>query len=746
MSKKNYLLAALMCCVGVLFAQKAVIRGNVFDQKDGAPLPFSSVMIEGTAVGAITDLDGFFTLADLKAGTYSLKVTSIGYDSSMATVSVNANSVAYQKFFLSESEATLKEVVVSSTREIKRTEVRISRLSVTPKMIKSMPSTGGEPDIVQYLQVLPGVISTGDQGGQLYIRGGAPVQNRMMIDGMTIYNPFHSIGFFSVFETEAIKNVEVTTGGFNAEHGSRISAVVDIKTREGNRKKFSGVVSGSPFMAKALLEGPIIPLKNEDDPTVSFLVTAKHSYLDRTGNIFYPYAARDSTGLPFSFTDVYGKVTMMTSNGSKLNLFGFNFNDSYDQKNVSSLNWNAQGGGANFTLIPNNVNFVINGTVSASNYFIDLLEFDKSQGEFSPEPRKSDIQGFNAMVDFTNFGDDSEIKYGFEINGFRTNFQYKNPLGLNFGLFENTTEIAGFVKYRKKYGRFVIEPGLRTQYYVSLNTPVIEPRIGVKINASKRFRIKFASGVYSQNLISTVNEDDIVNLFVGFLSSPAGDIYKPGTKDKVDSRLQRAIHVVGGFEIDVNDRLELNIEPYFKRFTQLMNLNRNKFLSSDPDFVTETGNAYGLDISAKYEGPSYYLWATYSNGHVNRNNGETTYPTNFDRRHNVNLLFNYNFGKDKNWEFGTRWNYGSGFAFTLTQGFYNYIPFSQGLDTDILGGNDQIGVILSDNKNSGRLSDYHRLDMSLKRKIVFSKTTDLTINASVTNAYIYQLPFIIYRC
>ncbi len=141
-------------------------------------------------------------------------------------------------------------------KEQAKSEVQISKLSVTAKQIRSLPSAGGQADIAQYLTVLPGVVFTGDQGGQLYIRGGSPVQNRILLDGMTIFNPFHSIGFYSVFETELIRNVDVLTGGFNADYGGRISAVVDVKTREGNRKRLAGLVSGSPFLAKAMIEGP----------------------------------------------------------------------------------------------------------------------------------------------------------------------------------------------------------------------------------------------------------------------------------------------------------------------------------------------------------------------------------------------------------------------------------------------------------------------------------------------------------
>ena len=131
----------------------------------------------------------------------------------------------------------------------------------------------------------------GDQGGQIYIRGGAPVQNKILLDGLNIFNPFHSIGFYSIFETELIKNVDVLTGGFGAEYGGRISAIVDIKTREGNKARTSGFVSGGPFMMKGLIEGPIKKFK-EGGSSVSYVFTAKKSLIDQTSKTLYSYATR----------------------------------------------------------------------------------------------------------------------------------------------------------------------------------------------------------------------------------------------------------------------------------------------------------------------------------------------------------------------------------------------------------------------------------------------------------------------
>ena len=210
------------------FSQEGSIRGHVYDSKSGEPVMFANIILEETNIGTNTDENGLFNLVGVPVGEYNLRASFLGFEEALIKVEFKSSKINYYKVDLVEGGINIGVVDISASRQQDRTEVRISKLRVSKKQIKALPSTGGEPDILQYLQVLPGIVSTGDQGGQLYIRGGAPVQNKILLDGLTIYNPFHSIGFFSTFETEIIRNVDVLTGGFNAEHGGRISAIVDI--------------------------------------------------------------------------------------------------------------------------------------------------------------------------------------------------------------------------------------------------------------------------------------------------------------------------------------------------------------------------------------------------------------------------------------------------------------------------------------------------------------------------------------
>ena len=415
--------------------------------------------------------------------------------------------------------------------------------------------------------------------------------------------------------------------------------------------------------------------------------------------------------------------------GSKFNLFGFNFRDSVNFQDVTTYAWDSYGFGTNFVVVPGNSNVLIEGIFAYSDYKNIFREGDE-------KPRNSQVNGFNLGVDFTYFVPDGEVKFGIAIDGFETDFRFFNAIGVEYQQNQFTTELGAFVKYRKVYNRkLVFEPSLRIQYYSSLGTVSPEPRLGLKYNAAERVRIKFAGGFYSQNLIDTRSDRDVVNLFNGFLSGPDETIETPDRSED-SHRLQKAWHVVGGVEIDATDNLELTVEPYLKRFTQLININRQKLFPNDPDFATESGDAYGIDFLAKYERRRWYIWLAYSISKVTRFDGEQTYPPHYDRRHNGNIVTSYSIGDKRDFEVSLRWNIGSGFPFTQTSGFYESIDLQDGIGTNYTTQNGTLGIIYNDDElNGGRLPYYHRLDLSAKKTWEFLNETKLETSLSVTNAY-----------
>jgi len=735
-------------------AQNGTLRGNVFDNGDGAPIPYCSVRLEGRDLGAVTDMQGYFSIGGLAPGKYRLVASYLGYADAAAEVDVKAGAATYTRILLDAAPVELQQVDVSAEREQQRSNALVAQVQVRREEVLAAPAIGGEPDLAQYLSVLPGVVSNGDQGGQLFIRGGAPVQTRFLLDGMTLFNPFHSIGLFSVFETEALRSVDLYTAAFPAQYGGRVSAVMDIRTREGNARRTAGLVSVSPFQVKALVEGPLRKIDRQGN-ALSFLLTAKQGIIDRTSPQLYPYAtdttfysfaagdtslsALQNLGLPYRYSDVYGKLSWIGSLGSRFDAFGFNFQDAFEVPGIARLSWGAGGGGARFQLVPSYSNILMDGAFSYTNYALQLSE----KGE---APRRSGVDTYTAQLNFRSLLERQELRYGFELTGFNTDFSFKNPIGILFSQQDFTTELAAYFTYAYRGERLVLEPGLRVHYYASQSRLSPEPRFAAKYLLRPHLRIKAAGGWYSQNLLGTVNDLDVVNFFVGYLAGPEQTLYQPGTKTPLKSRLQSARHAVVGLEADLGSALSLTLEPYWKDFTQLIQVNRNKQSGAEPDFVTETGDAKGLDFTLKYRSPRSYLWAVYSLAVVNRDDGQQVYPTSYDRRHNLNLLGVYTLDRSKKWEAALRWNLGSGFPFTQTQGFFQNVPIGPGaLQTNIPGGNYPIGVILSDQRNGGRLPYYHRLDLSLKRRFRLGKTAELEANASASNVYNRENVFYIDR-
>ena len=259
-----YSIITLVLLTFTSFSQDNTVRGFIYDKSNGEPMSFEKIKVlkldSSIIAGAVTDLNGFFSIPKLDKGSFLLKVENFKYEISIQKVEIKEGKKIYDlKFELVKKDVVkeLDEVRVSADNKTKRTEIEISKLKLDQKGLERIPSYGAENDIVGAFSVTPGVVTTGDQGGQLYVRGGTPIQNKVLLDGMTVYNPFHSIGFFSIFETELVKNVDIYTGGFESKYGGRISSVMDITYRDGNRQEFGGKVSASPFLAKLVLEGPI---------------------------------------------------------------------------------------------------------------------------------------------------------------------------------------------------------------------------------------------------------------------------------------------------------------------------------------------------------------------------------------------------------------------------------------------------------------------------------------------------------
>ncbi|MFA7082501.1 MAG: TonB-dependent receptor [Bacteroidales bacterium] len=742
MKKRILLFFVFIIITTITSAQTGSVRGFVYDKATGETIIYSNILILNTTYGSSTDNNGYFVISKVPKGDYNIRVTFMGYEEKILPIKVVSNEITTLKIELEPSSKLLNAVEIRAERLAAKTESQVSIEKITAKDITQMPSIGGTSDLAQYMQVLPGVIFTGDQGGQLYIRGGSAIQNKVLLDGMVIYNPFHSIGLFSVFETDVIRNADIFTGGFGAKYGGILSSVMDISTRDGNKKNTKGKVGLNTFGANLLIEGPIIKQDTSLGITLSYLFTAKNSYLSQSSKTIYSYI---DGNLPYDFLDLYGKLTLSGDNGSKVSVFGFNYTDKVtNYKSIANFDWINRGVGANFLLLPGNTSALVEGIFAYSDYTVNMKETTTGNA------KSSNIGGFNVGLSATNFYVDNKLIYGVEMIGSTTSTnitEVRNGKPTTIPNVNYSTELGVYGLFKGVWGKFLYEPSFRLSYYASMSKASPEPRLALKYNITDWFRLKAATGIYSQIFIDTKPDVDIVNLFTGYetISPESMNIVRTYKGEEISSYLQSSKHFIFGAEFDITRNITLNVEGYYKSMDGLISLNRNKYFNDDheyidkPDYLKkeyaiENGKAYGMDISIKYDDDRLYLWTVYSLGKVVREDEKVQYAPHYDRRHNVNVLISYQVGLSRSWEISLRWNYGSGFAYTPNKGGQELLDFQSGIDYNYIYANGTLQMLLGD-YNSKRLPEYHRLDLSIKKRFEIFKSSILELNLSVTNVY-----------
>ncbi|MCD4734515.1 MAG: TonB-dependent receptor [Bacteroidales bacterium] len=719
---------------------------------------YASIWLPKTGTGSTSDDNGFYILDDLPDGKIKFIISCIGYDTLIESFSIQTRKTHTQDYYLTPHTYNLEEVSISSEGVIRKKEINISEFRITAEEIEHIPAVGTMPDLIQHINTLPGVVTTGDVGGQIFVRGGSPIQNKTIMDGAIVFSPVHSIGLFSVFDPDVIYKVELFTGGFNARYGGSISSILDVKNRYGNTVKYTGKAEISTIGSKLMIEGPIIKENKERKTTLSFLLTARNSYFDQALKYYYKPI---NNNYPSKFTDIYGKTTIISENGFKANLYGFRYSD---QAGISgsavNFKWTNSGIGGNILIMPFKSHSIIEG------YFA-ISDFNSSINEKYYVPRNSSVNMINFGMNFINYMGENNIKYGLELLSSKTEYLFFSSEFNATEQLQYNTELSSWVQAHFKAGKFLIEPGFRLQWYSSLMTISPEPRIGIKFIINQQFRLKMAGGFYTQNLISGNSDRDVLALFTGYLSAPV-NITEEFDQKEVKDLLQKSQHLILGLEKEFR-LVSINAEIYYKNYPQLINYNRNKLYNAIDfpdkpqheimDFVYEKGFAYGLDISSQVKVKRIYFSLGYSLAYTKRfielSDGTMQfYYPHFDRRHNINVTTSYEFGKKDLWRFSARWNYGSGFPFTMTVGYFEDIHLTGTNTTDYLTQNGNMGVYYDD-LNNGRLPYYQRFDVSLKKLFplkgnclleteiscinIFNEKNIFYIDRK-TNEKVYQLP------
>jgi len=697
-----------IACCGLSYAQeqRGIIKGIVTDSSTGETLPFATVIIEDTKLGTATNVHGFYIITNVPYGVYRVKVSSVGYETQTKQIIVMRAEATTSNFHLSPKPIELQPIVRTVERRKLESETNISVQTLGPEEIKLVPPTV-ESDLFRVLKVFPGVIATSDVSSQFYVRGGGGDQNLILLDGMTVYNPFHALGLFSIFDADAIKSVDFFTGGFGAEYGTRLSSVLNITTRDGNKNRFSGKLSASLLTGKALLEGPLGFWDG------AWMISARKSYFDA---ILKKFVNRD---LPLSFYDVIAKVNTRWSDDTQLAIQGFLSDDNIRNPQITEPNfhwWNRAFGISVSQLLSDR--FLAQGTFSRSFFSASV---DPQQSSTSPQSTSIEDVYFNTS--FTYFTDShDEIHFGFMYNLPEMSYQLVNAAGFAVDTSGTTVETALWGKYKwLAIEKFALEIGLRLNYISLLDEfkYAFEPRISFKLQLHPRLAFKGSFGRYRQRMITVSNEDDVISLFEAWI--PIQTTLPP----------EEALHYVLGFEGTLWNFLDVSVVGYYKSFNNLLGYNRDKIDRHDPDYVPGHGKASGVELFLKATTESFSGLLSYTLGSSSRTTNNYTYPPRYDRTHSLNFVAGYRF--PGGWEFNIHWEFGSGLPFTRIIGFYDRLTFDGFFDSTYVHETGKPYTILG-NKNEGRLPSYHRLDIGIA-KVFFVGQFKVSLEASVVNVY-----------
>ncbi len=697
--------ALVLCCgLALLWAkpalgQQATLVGVISDAESEDGLAGVNVVVEsedGRRFGRATDRDGRFAFTGLLPGRYALAATFLGYEPYTDTLAIAFGDRIELAITLSPDEAELEAVTVESEGAAP-TASPAGLIRVRPADLVVIPSPDLSGDLVSVLTVQPGVVTVGDRGGQLYVRGGTPTQNLVLVDGMRLFQPFHIVGFYSAFPAEIVQRADVYAGGFGARYGGRISSVIDVQTRNGNKQRFGGAASVAPFLTSLRVEGPIV----RDE--ASFVVSVRESVVERV--------AEELLGepLPYRFGDAFGKIHFFTGPASFVTVSGLRTTDSGDISGSASddplrtrIDWTNEAAGARFFYLPTSLAAALDITVNYSAY----------RSSFEPDrapARDADVKSFGGTFGMAYFLDRAEVRFGF--GGQTLNFDYTfDRVGRTTK--ENTTEGHFFAEADIGLGSVRIEPGLRVQTFPSQQRNVgFEPRLRASWAATPTTTLSAAFGVYRQEIIGLTNERDIGDVFLAWASIPAG------------APTPRALHAILGVETRPVSGLMLGAEGYAKQLADM------QVLLGDRGLVRSHGEVYGLDLRAEWRSSPLYLFASYGLSASTYHNAQEDYRPPHDRRHRLNLVGEIRRGP---YRLAARWQLTSGRPFTRLVGVYDDLG-TVGADGGFVTASGTPTVLTESAPFRGLTPAYYRLDVSLERDFTF-RAALLTLQASVINA------------
>jgi len=714
-----------------LNAQRYTVRGTVEDKTTGEKLISANVYDAATLKGITTNAYGFYSLT-FPAGNVKLTVSYIGYQA--VSIDLDLRKDTLMNFQL-EPVINIGEVVISAERAksaVLSTQMSMTELSA--KAIKNLPMLLGEVDVLKALQLLPGVKGGNEGTSGIYVRGGGPDQNLILLDGVPVYNANHLFGFFSVFNPDAIQSVKLITGGFPARYGGRLSSVLDIRMRDGNNKKFSAEGSVGIIASKLTIEGPLIK-----DRT-SFIVSGRRTYIDiLTQPLIRMQAGSSGSNLNagYYFYDLNAKVNHKFSDRSRLFLSAYSGKDkaylntvdkgvtsggSYRFDADAGLGWGNLTAAlrwnfvitpklfSNTTLTYSRYNFLTsmmdkqtdNDTLTSKfQYIYDSGIVDwagKVEFEYLPDPNHTIRFGYNQIYHTFKPGISVLSMYGENNFGIDTTFGNKNIYAHEGALFvEDDWTVSPRLK--ANIGLHFSGFNVRDSTYTSL-----QPRISARFLVNEKISMKAA--------FTTMNQ--YIHLLTNSTIGLPTDLWLPATERiQPESAVQYAL----GMVYEPSEEIEISLEGYFKSMNNLIEYKEGaSFFSFSDDWQDKIeigeGRAYGMEFLARKQAGKTSGWIGYTLSWSSRKFENISFgkwfPYRYDRRHDISFVLNHQITDDIN--IGITWVYGTGNAVTLplekyasiSSFWYDYQYFNR--------------IEAFESRNSYRMPAYHRLDIGINFK------------------------------
>ena len=727
-----FFLVNFLFCAANLHAQNRVtISGNVRDAATGEDLIGATVVAKGTNIGATTNAYGRYAIT-LPTGKYFLRISYIGYKSIEREVDA---TVSQQLDITLQPETTeLKEVEIRADaprNDLDRTQM--SKVDIPITKVKELPAIFGEVDVLKTLQLLPGVQSGNEGTTGFFVRGGGSDQNLIVLDEALVYNASHLFGFFSVFNSDAIKNVEFYKGGFPAKFGGRLSSVVDVSLKDGNNQKFSGSGGIGLIASRLTLEGPIKKGKS------SYIISGRRTYFDIFTRAYNEYKADDPEWNPipdYYFYDLNAKVNYQLDSNDKLYLSGYFGRDVFGF-NRNNFNFNFNWGNATGTARWNHSfspRLFLNTTATYTNYNYEIAnKFDKFNFRVG-----SNVQDYTLKTDF-DYSASEKHYITFGLSGIYHRFGVGRlqieSTDNTFNISQNTTlegtELGAYISDdwdispRVKFNYGLRGSGFvyKDEFYTGL-----EPRTSMRIKASEKVSFK----------ASYTNMNQYVHLVSNSGASLPTDIWYPSTK-KVKPQISNQI-AAGITALLFGDKLLLTNEVYYKWMNRQIDFRDGAQLFVNPEleneFVFGRGWSYGNEIFLEKREGDFTGWISYTLSWSYRkfdaiNQGEKFFPK-YDQRNNISVVGSYKFSPRLT--VSATWVYGDGNAFSLPIG-YMYL--------NNLDGSRATLIPYYEKRNDLRMPAYHRMDVAAVWKFAPKwGSSDLTF--SVYNVYNRRNPFSIY--